>query len=329
MSHNPANSSDFAGDPNTTTCLNCHSPMPRELRFCRNCGYRLGEGLAEYTETVRFADPHQALLTRPNQPMTTTYGLSGAMTPTAAGPLRKRKRLTGMTWMFIGLLIFFVAAAGFTAIISPRRGPGDVAVTLRTPKSYVGVNSFEDAEGGGVTFQNVEPPGSPADKAGLVGGDIITSFDGRPIKDEDEMTEVLQQTPIGKTVDVVYVRDGETKTTSLTTMGRGEFEQLQEAFRRRPEGRARFGYDNDDSERVPIEGTKMFGVRLDSIESSRPADLAGIQKGDVIIEFDGVPIRTPDELVSRVRRAIPYSTVKVVLMRGTEKLEIPVKMGKS
>ena len=41
-------------DPAITTCGNCHSPMPRELRFCRNCGFRLGEGSAEYTETVRF-----------------------------------------------------------------------------------------------------------------------------------------------------------------------------------------------------------------------------------------------------------------------------------
>ena len=37
-----------------TNCGNCNAPMPRELRFCRNCGFRLGEGLAEYTETVRF-----------------------------------------------------------------------------------------------------------------------------------------------------------------------------------------------------------------------------------------------------------------------------------
>ncbi len=28
--------------------------MPREMRFCRACGQRLGEGLAEYVETVRF-----------------------------------------------------------------------------------------------------------------------------------------------------------------------------------------------------------------------------------------------------------------------------------
>jgi S1-C subfamily serine protease len=69
-------------------------------------------------------------------------------------------------------------------------------------------------------------------------------------------------------------------------------------------------------------------VRLDSVESSRPADLAGIKEGDIVIEFDGVPIRTPEELHSRVRRALPYSTVKVVLMREGEKMEIPVKMGK-
>ena len=75
-----------------------------------------------------------------------------------------------------------------------------------------------------------------------------------------------------------------------------------------------------------------------------------------MIEFDGVPIRTSDELLMRVRRAVPYSTVKLVVMRGPaegeepppdeesdtapkppkppgenkpfQKLEIPVKLGK-
>jgi S1-C subfamily serine protease len=66
--------------------------------------------------------------------------------------------------------------------------------------------------------------------------------------------------------------------------------------------------------------------------------MAGIKNGDIVIEFDGVPIRTSDEFLMRVRRAVPYSTVKIVVMRGNgdeknsdeklEKLEIPVKMGK-
>jgi membrane-associated protease RseP (regulator of RpoE activity) len=325
MSQNPANSSDFTADPNTTICANCRTPMPFGLRFCRNCGYRLGEGVAEYTDTVRFADsPQGAYMPGPGQaqPLTTTYGLSNSMTP-----VKKRKRMSGMTWMFIGLLVFCVAAAAFTAIISPRRNPGFPTVVRLAPRSYVGVNAFETTDGG-VTFQNVEPPGSPADKAGLVGGDVITTFDGHKVTEDDEISDLLRETPIGKTVEVVYIRDGETKTTQLTTVNKEEFERLARAFANRPEGRGRFGYESDEAERVPIEGTKIFGVRLDSVESSRPADLAGIKVGDVIIEFDGTPIRTPDELASRVRRAIPYSTVKVVLMRGVEKLEIPVKMGK-
>jgi S1-C subfamily serine protease len=72
----------------------------------------------------------------------------------------------------------------------------------------------------------------------------------------------------------------------------------------------------------------MFGVRLDGIQQSRPADLAGVKTGDVVIEFDGIPIRTPEELLSRVRRALPYSTINLVVMRNGERVEIPVKMGK-
>lgn len=249
----------------------------------------------------------------------------------SAGPVKKRKRrMSGMTWMFLGLLIFFVVAAGLTAIMRPVRNNIRVGISQSAmPGSHVGVDGFDTAENeAGATFRSVKPPGGPADLAGLVGGDIITSFDGQVIREEDRIGVILRSTPIGKTVDVVFLRDGETRTTKLTTVSKEEFDRLVREFRRRPVGIGRFGYEEDDSERVPVAGTNLFGVRLDSIESSRPADLAGIQKGDVVIEFDAVPIRTPEELHMRVQRAIPYSTVKVVVMRGSEKLEIPVKMGK-
>jgi S1-C subfamily serine protease len=142
------------------------------------------------------------------------------------------------------------------------------------------------------------------------------------------MMELLGRTPIGKTVDVVFVRDGETKTTKLTTVSKEEFERLQREFRSRPEGRGSFGYEDGEAERVEIPGTKMFGVRLGEILPNRPADIAGVKEGDIVIEFDGVPIRTSEEFLARVRRAIPYSTIKLVVMRASERVEIPVKMGK-
>jgi S1-C subfamily serine protease len=309
--------------------------MPRDLRFCRNCGFRLGGGPAEYTETVRFdngrpvnvADNSSASA---HQPFATAHGISGGpMIPGAGQQVAKRaKKISGMTWMFIGLLIFFIAAAAFTAVVTPiRRTIAPATSAPPAPRAYVGVNSFEDGEGG-VTFDTVEPPGGPADKAGLVGGDVITSFDGQLVHDEDGMTELMRRTTIGKPVEVIYMRDGESKKTTLTTVSKEEFDRLVRDFRNRPEGRGLFGYDDDDTERVPVPGTKIFGVKVDGIRRNLPADLAGVKDGDIIIEFDGTPIRTPEELSSRVTRALPYSTVKVVLMRGTEKIEIPVKMGK-
>ncbi len=146
------------------------------------------------------------------------------------------------------------------------------------------------------------------------------------------MDEALTKTPVGKTVDIQYLRDRETKTAKLATISNEEYRRLGRDFERRPEGRGQFGYEDGDAERVKVPGMDIYGVKLGTILRSRPADIAGIKDNDIVIEFDGIPIRTSDEFLMRVRRALPYSTVKVVVMRGEteplEKLEIPVKMGR-
>ena len=252
------------------------------------------------------------------------------MTYSPRGGIGKRRGgMSGTTWMFIGLLIFFLLAGGFTAIVKriPRNMP--VRVSVNAPRSVVGVDNFETADGNaGVTFANVEPPGGPADIAGLVGGDIITTVDGQPVRSDDEMRDLMRRLPIGKTVDVIYLRDGETKNSKLTTISQDELGRLEDVYSSRPEGRGQFGYEDGDAERVEIPGTKMFGVKLGEILPNRPADMAGIKQGDIVVSFGDVPIRTSDEFLSRVRRAVPYSTVKLGIIRNGERIEIPVKMGK-
>ncbi|HKR12025.1 MAG TPA: PDZ domain-containing protein [Pyrinomonadaceae bacterium] len=312
MSQNPEMPLPVNATPNLTTCTNCHSPMPSELRFCRNCGFRLGEGLAEYTETVRFGSERGPLVPG---------------TVSAPMPKKKKRRMSGMAWVFVGLLIFFIGAAAFTAIISPIREHVPV-VHVNLKKSYTGVDNWENPEQGpGVTFDSVSVPGGPADKAGLVGGDVIVNFDGQPVQNEDEMSDLMARTPEGKTVEVIYLRDGEQHKTQLTTVSESELERLQELFSDRPEGRATFGYSTGEAKRVEIPGTKMFGVQLDELTPSRAADIAGVKKGDIVIAVDDVPIRTTDEFLMRVRRALPYSTIKLGVMRNGEKLDIPVKLG--
>ena len=305
------------------TCSNCHSRMPSDLRFCRNCGFRLTHNMGGYTGSNQYLAPGEA--------------------PTAVLPAtqkKKKRRMSGMSWIFIGLLVFFIGAAAFTALVAPMKKRAEVA-RERAPeiKSYFGVNEFNQTDEG-VIFECVSAPGGPADKAGLVGGDVILSVDGQPIHDEDQMTELISRTPIGKTLDIEYLRDGEKKTTKLTTISLDDHRRLVRDFERRPEGRGQFGYDDDNAETIPVPGTKIRGVILNSILNSRPADLAGIRNGDIVVEFDGVPIRHEQEFLMRVRRALPYTTVKVVVMRPKnepptegqmsefEKLEIPVKMGK-
>jgi membrane-associated protease RseP (regulator of RpoE activity) len=307
-------------------CAQCGSPMPKEMRFCRSCGNRLGEGPAEYTETVRFPGT-----TASGSAGTTPFypGVNAPLTEQGAASCARRRRMgfTGMTWLWIVLALFFAMGGVFSLVRKnlPRRA---TTFSVADTRSYVGVDNFTTTDAG-VTFKNVEPPGGPADKAGLVGGDIITTFDGHPVKDADDVMSMLSAIPIGKTVEVIYTRDGAVHTTQLTTVSREEYNRLQRAFDRRPEGKGYFGFESNRMTRISIPDTKTFGVRLDYVETNGPADLFGIKAGDIITDFDNVPIRTSDEFLSRVRRALPKTTVYVGILRDSQRIVLPVKICKA
>ena len=261
---------------------------------------------------------------QPQQSLNNPPSASSAAQP-GTTPKKRKRRLGGMAWILIGIAVLFVIGGALTALRKNVAPPPRAIV--RAPLSYIGIKEFESAQGG-VTFRDVWPPDSPADKAGLIGGDVITAFDGHATIDEDEMMRLLATTPPGKTVEVVYTRDGKEKKITLTTISRAEQQHLNAVFQDREMGFGQFGFDDNDVEVVPVSGRDIRGLQLNGLSPSGPAALAGIREGDIVIEFDGVPIRTRNELILRVRRTEPYSTVKVVVIRGTEELEIPVKMGK-
>ena len=139
---------------------------------------------------------------------------------------------------------------------------------------------------------------------------------------EDALRDAISQTPIGKTVEVVYLRDGETKTTKLTTVSNEDYD-LDAVM---PRERGLMGVD--DLDRVPVEGTKLHGVRVNDVYDNRPADLAGLKEGDIITEFDGKPVRTGEGLDNYIKLSKPASTVKLIIYREGQRLELPVKMGR-
>jgi predicted metalloprotease with PDZ domain len=339
--------------------------MPREMRFCRACGFRLGEGVAEFTETVRFdkATPGKPRGTATSEaqnaatfafPKLNSCGsindwnalakdfktaIKSAASQIEQERLKhqqrkqqqpkqqpkkgQRHRSSWLGWI-IALIIFSVLSSGsLTGLRGLRNGMRGSSSASSAARSWVGADDLKNSDKG-LTFNKVEPEGSPLDKAGLVGGDLIASFDGQPVKNSSELTKLLAATPIGKTVEVVYIRDGETKTTKLTTVSKDEMERLEEVADNKAQGYVGIG---GSSKQVAIPGTNISGVQLNSIRRNNPAYIAGMRDGDIVIEFDGVPIRTYDELESRTRRAVPDSMVKVVVMRGAERLEIQVKVG--
>ena len=339
-----ADSAGAAG-PETQVCPGCRATMLRGMRFCRFCGYRLGEGVEEYAETVRLPNPPDAG-SRPTaraphahtagvppawgamQPVAATAALEGACGATT-GLARKRRWMRWPMWVAIGVAVTVMVNVDGLRNGDPGRGPA--AAVNHAPRSYFGVNDFADFRGEtfeGAIIDNVEPPGSPADRAKLVGGDIIVSVDDETVASAEDLRRVLRSTPVGKTVTVEFVRDGQRRSTTLTTTSGDEIERLQKAFARRREGKGFFGInDTDDLERVLAPGLNVYGLRLKGVRKNQNAYVSGLRDGDILVEFDGVPIRTTREFAARIKRAVPDSTITVVVVRGDERLEIPLKVG--
>ncbi|HEV2880778.1 MAG TPA: PDZ domain-containing protein [Pyrinomonadaceae bacterium] len=318
---------------NPQMCPSCGVALVEGMRFCRSCGYRLGEGMAEYVETVRFDRMTNAPgMGEGNQsPMgaqTTVMSPVAPVSPQSlsSGGGRRRKGKKWLVFLLIFVLFVPLVAVGGGFLFRAIRDAAQRSVGFQDqhndePRSFFGASEFGDTDGAGAIVEQAMP-GSPAERAGLIDGDIITKFDGKLINGEDAMRDALSETPIGKTVEVVFLRDGETKTAQLTTVSSEEYDS--DAFM--PKERGMLGIE--ETERVAIEGTKIYGVRIGEVYPNRPADLAGIKEGDIVVEFDGKPVRTGEGLFGYINRAKPASTVDVVVYREGQRITIPVKMGR-
>lgn len=324
-------------------CPSCGATLVAGLRFCRMCGYRLGEGVEEYVATQRL-DPSAPRPAAQTQQATdpfaarATWG-AAPLQPLGTAPIKKAddtsarswaaacnpKRAGWMTWVIL-LIVFLTASGVVTRSVRERvAGGSKMGQTLPSNSISAEVDGFATADGGGAFIEGLAGPDSSLERAGLIGGDIITSFDGQQVRDAGALRKILAGTPPGKAVPVTYIHDGETKTTTLTTAARQDFHGMT-AIEARPGGRGIIGIDPGD--RVRVAGSNIYGVELDDVDRNGPADLAGLKKGDVVTDFGGKPVRTPGDLRLRIYEATPGDIVNVVVIRDGQRLEIPVKMGR-
>ena len=171
----------------------------------------------------------------------------------------------------------------------------------------------------GIVVQNVSDD-SPASRAGIRRGDIITAFDGQRIHDVTGFRLRVADTAVDKHVAVDLLRNGNRSTVQVVLANRDVV--LAQAPGKQKQGQ---GMGDDDSaqpgdprheavgmgvtvrdlksrEREAL-GDDVKAVVVDEVEEGGPADLAGISEGELLLEANGKDIATPADLGAVLRGA--------------------------
>ena len=129
-------------------------------------------------------------------------------------------------------------------------------------------------------------PGGPADNAGILRGDVIVLFDGKQIKESNDLPFMVASTPVGKTVPVEIIRKRGKETIQIRV---GEFKE--EDWESSSADRTEIGLGLSLQEITPELARKMglseiTGLLVAQVEEDGPAAEAGIIPGDIILEME-------------------------------------------
>ena len=176
------------------------------------------------------------------------------------------------------------------------------------------------ASANGALVSNVES-GSPAERAGLRQGDVITQFNGKPVADNNQLRNSVAGTAPGSAVTLQYLRDGRTETAHVTL---GELAMKKDRASRGSErgGDGKFGlsvqpFTSDMADELGVPRSTQ-GVVVAGVDPAGRAADAGIQEGDVIEKVNGRPVKTGDELKAALDRAGSKPALLLVNRKGTD-----------
>ena len=239
--------------------------------------------------------------------------------------------LTGLT----------VAAVSVPAVQAQTEQRTERVQTLRAGRSSIGVRlsdvaanqvkTYKLSKAEGAVVEEVNPA-SPAATAGFHEKDVILEFDGEHVRSASHLTRLVAETPVGRDVAVIVMRDGRRTNLHLTTeagnasgwfdptlggmidrdqmrnaaeqagraareMGRN-IPDMMEGMRNGMSNRGRLGVSVQEvtPELADYFGLKS-GVLVASVRPDSAAAKAGLKAGDVITAVDGKAVTTPDELV--------------------------------
>ncbi|MDY7038318.1 MAG: DegQ family serine endoprotease [Thermodesulfobacteriota bacterium] len=158
-------------------------------------------------------------------------------------------------------------------------------------------------------------PGGPADNAGILRGDVIVLFDGKQIKESNDLPFMVASTPVGKTVPVEIIRKRGKETIQIRV---GEFKE--EDWESSSADRTEIGLGLSLQEITPELARKMglseiTGLLVAQVEEDGPAAEAGIMPGDIILEMEGILVKNFSEFNQKIKGYKKGETILFLVKR--------------
>lgn len=214
--------------------------------------------------------------------------------------------------------------------------------SAQSKEAYLGIvaeSTPQSAEHEGAVIRAVTP-NSPAAKAGLKRGDIITKVGDKEINDFEDLLNCLSQHKPGEKVNLEVFRNDQSKQLLVTLAQRpaqrnlrsGENAPSQEDQERQSQGyygrRRPTAFLGVQSEELTPEVrhregiSAQQGVVVMEVLPNSPAEQAGLREGDVITKVDDESITNPQDLREAIQKAGPGHDVKLDVMRGRRHREL-------
>src|ERR1700731_1531355 len=176
----------------------------------------------------------------------------------------------------------------------------------------------------GALISQVEPD-APGAKAGLRTGDVITELDGKPVTDAGQLQMTVGQKRPGETIHLLVMRDSKPTSVAvkLEALGGGRGTETAGG----EHGKGRWGLSLGDltpDVRNELEGQgqaqaqaqaqgPVHGAVVEDVQPGSPADNAGLQRGDVIMEVNRHSVKSASE-VAQALSGVPADQDALVLV---------------
>jgi serine protease Do len=165
---------------------------------------------------------------------------------------------------------------------------------------------------------------SPAAKAGVHAGDVITEFNGKKVTDSRNLRLMVAQSAPGSKASIQLLRDGKERVVNIT-LGElppeqlaGDGERLRPGRRPKTEGLAGIEVSELDSrirKELSIPGD-VRGALVAAVEPESQAYEAGLRPGDVILEINKQKTSAPRDVTEAIRKAKGGRLLMRVWSRG-------------